>query len=78
MIEVIASIGIALATGGAVLTRGMYKQIGLLERRIDAIELQVARDYVSKSDFENTLSRLESHIIRIEQKLDVIAKNSAC
>ena len=78
MIEVIASIGIALATGGAVLTRGMYKQIGLLERRIDAIELQVARDYVSKSDFENTLTRLESHIIRIEQKLDVIAKNSAC
>jgi len=77
VIEVVASIGIALATGGAVLTRGIHKQIGLLERRIDAIELQVARDYVSKSDFENTLTRLESHIIRIEQKLDVIAKNSA-
>ena len=77
MVEVIASIGIAIATGGAVLTRGIHKQINLLERRIDAIELQVARDYVSKSDFENTLTRLESHIIRIEQKLDVIAKNSA-
>ena len=77
MVEVIASVGIAIATGGAVLTRGIHKQITLLERRIDALELQVARDYVSKSDFENTLTRLESHIIRIEQKLDVIAKNSA-
>ena len=76
MIEVIAPIGIALATGVAVMTRGIHKQIGLLERRIDAIELQVARDYVSKSDFENTLTRFESHIIRIEQKLDAIAKNA--
>ena len=77
MVEVIASIGIAIATGGAVLTRGIHKQITLLERRIDALELQVARDYVSKSDFENTLTRFESHIIRIEQKLDAIAKNGA-
>lgn len=77
MVEVIASIGIAIATGGAVLTRGIHKQIALLERRIDALELQVARDYVSKSDFENTLTRFESHIIRIEQKLDAIAKNGA-
>lgn len=78
MIEAGVSIVVALITGGAVLARGVNKQVIQLERRIDAIELQVVRDYVSKTDFENTLTRLESHIIRIEQKLDVIAKNSAC
>jgi hypothetical protein len=30
----------------------------------------MARNYVTKNDFEKTLERVEGHMIRIEEKLD--------
>jgi hypothetical protein len=37
---------------------------------IDGVELTMARNYVTKNDFEKTLERVEGHMIRIEEKLD--------
>ena len=41
-----------------------------LDRRIDGVELCMARAYVSKQDFKDTLERVEEHMLRIENKLD--------
>ena len=42
------------------------------DRRIDAIELGVAQDYVSKADLSVMTKRMEDHMVRIENKLDQI------
>lgn len=44
-----------------------------LDSRVDKVELSMAQQYVSKNDFEKTLERVEAHMVRIENKLDVIA-----
>ena len=50
----------------------MHDRISGLDRRIDAIELGVATDYVSKADLSVMTKRMEDHMIRIENKLDQI------
>ena len=34
----------------------------------------MAQSYVSKGDFEKTLERVETHMIRIEDKLDALVE----
>ena len=46
----------------------------MLDSKVDKIELRVVQDYVTKGDFNNALSRMEGHLIRMEDKLDAIAK----
>jgi len=70
---------IAIVAGGATLNNRLHSRINNvhdrisgLDRRIDAIELSVAQDYVSKADLSVMVQRMEDHMVRIENKLDQI------
>ena len=73
MIEPFVPIFVAVGTGFAVLTSRIYSKIGQLDQRVDGIELRMVQDYVPKTDFNNALSRMEAHLVRMEDKLDLIA-----
>ncbi len=77
--EAVVSVVIACIAGGAALNNRLHNRInnvhdriGGLDRRIDALELNVAQDYVSKADLSVMVQRMEDHMIRIENKLDQI------
>ena len=77
--EAIVAAVIALVAGGATLNNRLHNRINNvhdrisgLDRRIDAIELSVAQDYVSKADLSVMVQRMEDHMVRIENKLDQI------
>ena len=79
MIEAIVSLSIATIAAGATLNNRLHQRINNvhdrisgLDRRIDAIELSVAQDYVSKADLSTMVQRMEDHMVRIENKLDQI------
>ena len=63
-------IALAAVTGLSVLSSRMYNRIHELDKRVDQVELRVAEQYVSKSDLEGMLDRVEGHLIRLENKLD--------
>lgn len=77
--EALVSAVIALVAGGTALNNRLHNRINNvhdrisgLDRRIDAIELSVAQDYVSKADLSTMVKRMEDHMVRIENKLDQI------
>ena len=77
--EAIISAVIAIVAGGTALNNRLHNRINNvhdrisgLDRRIDAIELGVAQDYVSKADLSVMVQRMEDHMVRIENKLDQI------
>jgi hypothetical protein len=72
MIESAISAGVALVTGVVILTNRLHSRIGEVSRRVDAVELRVAKEYLSKTEFSAALERVEAHMVRIEQKLDGI------
>ena len=74
MIEVAVPAVVAIISGGFVLNTRVHNRVSELDRRVDGIELRVAQDYVSKADFQHALERVENQLIRLEEKLDVIAK----
>ena len=70
MIETLIPVVVAAATGFSVLIRGLYTRVHDLDQRVDSFELRVAENYVTRDSFNNTLERVEAHMIRIENKLD--------
>ena len=81
--EALVSVAIAIVAGGAALNNRLHNRINNvhdrisgLDRRIDAIELSVAQDYVSKADLSTMVQRMEDHMVRIENKLDKIVLRS--
>ena len=79
MIEAVVTAVVAAIAGGAALNNRIHNRINNvhdrisgLDRRIDAIELNVAQDYVSKADLSTLVQRMEDHMVRIENKLDQI------
>ena len=81
--EALVSAVIAMVAGGAALNNRLHNRINNvhdrisgLDRRVDAIELNVAQDYVSKADLSVMVQRMEDHMIRIENKLDQIVLRS--
>ena len=77
--EAVVSVVIAAIAGGAAINNRLHNRINNvhdrisgLDRRIDAIELNVAQDYVSKADLAVMVQRMEDHMVRIENKLDQI------
>ena len=75
MIEPFVPLFIAVGTGFAVLTSRIYNKIGQLDTRVDRIELRIVEDFVSKTELQTAMDRMESHLIRMEDKLDAIVKN---
>ena len=71
-LEVIVTSIIASLTGLGVLTSRYNKQLENLDQKIDAVELTIAKDYVSKDCFNTFIERVETHMVRIETKLDNI------
>ena len=76
-IEVIATGIIATFTGIGVISSKYNKKIDDLDAKVDAIELSVAKNYVSKDCFNTIIERVETHMVRIETKLDnlIIKRN---
>jgi len=78
MESLVAAVIAAIAGGAALNNRlhnrinNVHDRIGGLDRRIDALELNVAQDYVSKADLSVMVQRMEDHMVRIENKLDQI------
>jgi uncharacterized coiled-coil protein SlyX len=72
MFEVVVPVAIAAATGFSVLITRLHSRVTALDTRVDKFELRVASDYVSKTDLNEIVDRVESHMIRIENKLDKI------
>ena len=72
MVEAVVPVLVAAATGISVLFTRLHSRVSALDNRIDKFELRVAQDYVSKSDLNEIVDRVESHMVRIENKLDKI------
>ncbi len=77
MFEAGVAVALAAITGFAALTNRLHKRIDevnsrveFVDRRIDTAELTMARHYVYKEDFEKAFEKMESHMVRIEEKLD--------
>ena len=69
MIEATVTAVVAAIAGGAALNNRIHNRINNvhdrisgLDRRIDAIELNVAQDYVSKADLSTMVQRMEDHM----------------
>jgi bacterioferritin (cytochrome b1) len=84
MIEALIPLAIATVAAGATLNNRLHQRInnvhdriGGLDRRIDQVELTVAQDYVTKTDLQAMIDRVEAHMVRIENKLDQIALRSS-
>ena len=73
MIETLIPVVVAAATGFSVLIRGLYTRVHDLDSRVDAFELRVAENYVSKESFASAFERVEAHMIRIEEKIDKLS-----
>tara|TARA_R100001015_G_C4634630_1_gene201532 strand:- start:1724 stop:1960 length:237 start_codon:yes stop_codon:yes gene_type:complete len=76
MIDQVIPATIALTTGVGVIIQRLHNRINSLDRRIDNMELRIAESYVSKGDFNLALSRMEDHMIRIEEKLDELVRGT--
>tara|TARA_B100000073_G_C23627739_1_gene531241 strand:+ start:435 stop:662 length:228 start_codon:yes stop_codon:yes gene_type:complete len=72
MLEAVIPIAVAMATGFSVLITRIHSRVHELDRRLDGVELRVAEDYLTKQEFSNVLERVETHMVRIENKLDKI------
>ena len=72
MVEVVVPVALAAATGFSVLITRLHSRVSALDTRVDRFELRVASDYVSKTDLNEIVDRVEAHMIRIENKLDKI------
>ena len=59
----------------SVLTQRLHGRINELDKRIDKVELRVSSDYVTKVELSAIMERMESHLIRIEEKMDKISFN---
>lgn len=81
MVEAIISAGLAVVTGIIALNNrvnGRIDQanhrISQVDRRIDALELGVVRDFVPKRELTEAIAKMEMHMIRIEDKLDAMLR----
>lgn len=79
MTEALVTSVVAVVTAGAALNNrlhnrinSVHERISALDRRLDGIELTVASDYVKKTELTELISRMEDHMVRIENKLDQI------
>lgn len=77
MVEAVIPICVALATGFSVLITRVHNRVHELDQRLDKVELRMATDYLSKSEFTSSMERVEQHMVRIENKLDQLS-NKKC
>ena len=54
----------------------LHRRIMGVDTRIDRIELTLARDYITRTEFVAIQTKIEQHMIRIEEKLDRMLERS--
>ena len=72
MAEAVAAVAIAALSGLGVVTQRLHTRINHVYAKLSDVELRVATNYVTKSDLSEMIERVESHMERIENKLDKI------
>jgi len=77
MIEAFIPVVIAIVTGTAVLFNKVNHRVTLLDNKVDRLELKVVETYTPKQEFTAAMLRMEDHLIRIENKMDVLV-NKKC
>ena len=45
-----------------------------LDHRVDKLELKLVESFTTKADFQIAMSRMEEHLIRIEDKMDKLVE----
>ena len=76
MIESLLPAVIAIITGTAVLFNRVNHRVTEVDRRVDKLELKLAESFTTKTDFNTAMERMETHLIRIEDKMDqLVSKN---
>lgn len=77
MVEALISAGLAVITGIVALNNRTHarideslRRIAAVDRRIDNLELNVVKDFVQKQELSDIISKMETHMVRIEDKLD--------
>ena len=71
------AVAVAVVSGVGILFTRVNSRVTDLDRRIDNCELRIAENYVPKTELSSALERVESHMIRIENKLDALV-NRKC
>lgn len=72
MIDAVVAAAIAALSGLGLVTQKLHNRINELDARLDGVELRIASEYVTKSDLNDMVERVEQHMVRIENKLDKI------
>lgn len=75
MIEAGVTTVIALVAALAAINTRTHNRINELDKRVDCVELSVAKNYVSRTEHFQAMERIEEHMVRIEGKLDLFIQN---
>ena len=79
MVEAILTgvVSLVLGASGAVFSVSSKSsgRMDEIDRRIDGLEIRLAEKYVPRQELANAISKIENHMIRIEEKLDKIIFN---
>jgi len=70
MIEAGITAGVAIVAGVAALLQRVHTRVTELDQRMDRFELYSAKTYIDRTEYSEEIGKLESHMIRIEQKID--------
>jgi hypothetical protein len=76
VIEAWVTATVAAVGGGWAIMSGIHRRVSHVDTRLDRIELSLARDYVPRTEFAAAQSKIEEHMIRIEEKLDRMLERS--
>ena len=74
MIEPFIPAVVAVVTGVAVLFNKVNQRVTQLDHRVDKLELKLVESFTTKQEFSDAMIRMESHLIRIEDKMDQFIK----
>jgi hypothetical protein len=66
---------IAMVAALAAINTRTHNRINELDKRVDCVELSVAKNYVSRTEHFQAMERIEEHMVRIEGKLDLFIQN---
>lgn len=75
MIEAGVTTVIAMIAALATINTRTHNRINELDKRVDCVELSVAKNYVSRTEHFQAMERIEEHMVRIEGKLDLFIQN---
>jgi len=70
VVEALVTGGLAVIAGGYSIVQALHRRVTTVDTRLDRIELSIAKDYISRQEYVADQSKLEEHMIRIENKLD--------